>query len=115
MLAKDAAGLRERQLLGVVAREPQPVARGEHRNRQFESPVQQREIARPDPDRPAAGERLATAQRLVVFRQRIEAAVRANGVHVPLREHGAQPRRQAAASVKVAEQRPAFPVLLRRP
>ena len=44
----------------------------------------------------------------VLVRQRLEPLLRAQAIHVALRQHGAQPRREAAASLEVAEERPAL-------
>ena len=113
VLAEHAARLRERELLRVVARRAAAGRAPRARQSPLQPPLQQREVPRPvgiGRRRRGAGHRA----RLVVFRQRIEAAVRANGVHVPLGEDGPQPRRQAAASVKVAEERPALAVALGR-
>ena len=58
----------------------------------------------PDRVRSAAGGSRKRSGRILI-RQRFQPAIRPQPVHVPLRQHGAQPRRQAAAPVEIAEKR----------
>ncbi len=110
MLAQKAACLSEGQVFAIVAGQPQTIA-----IRQCRETVQQRlgdedaKTARVRIDRRRT-DRHRRRRPLIV--QRGEPALRSNPVNVTLREDGAQPRGEAAAAMKVAEERSALTVSL---
>ena len=53
--------------------------------------------------------------RLVILGKRCQSSLAAYGIHVSLREHRSEPRRQTAPAVEVAEERPTFAVALGQP
>src|SRR5688572_9283948 len=98
----------ERKFLRVVAAQTQSIARLERRDRGLEG--------LPDGG-PASGffrvrssERRRRRQKRLVVWQRLRPARGANAIDVSLREYGAQPRGQAAAPLKIPEQRLALAI-----
>lgn len=106
MLAQECAGFRERQLLRIVAGEAKPFARRELRNRACQR-VSDQLLA---PILVGAGlggagfSRPTRGNEFIVW-QRFQSLPRAQAVDVPLRKHGTEPRREAAASVEVTKKR----------
>jgi hypothetical protein len=113
VLAEHQARLRERQILRIVAGQPQTIAGTERRDGVLDRMPDEPQIAIP------IGLDLQCArrqhQRRIVVRQRFHPAIRPQPVHVPLRQYGPQPRRQAAAAVKVAEKGLALARVLAEP
>src|SRR4029453_15955692 len=108
MLAQEFAGFRERQLLRIVAGEAKPVARRqpgygprERASDQFLAAICFLGAAfrRPNRSRPNRPSRELTVP------QRLQPSPGAQAVDVPLRKHGTEPRREAAASVEVTKKR----------
>lgn len=103
VFAEQTAGLGERQLLNIVATEPQPVPGVEAIQRAAERPLNQFQIAG------AIGLRRGRRRcdhggRCLVW-QRLRAALGPPAVDMPLRQHRAQPGCETAPSVKVTKQR----------
>src|SRR4029453_14244504 len=103
MLAQESAGFRERQLLRIVAGEAKPVARRklgygprQRASDQFTAAICFVGAAFSRPNRPS-GE--------LIVRQRLQPSPGAQVVDVPLRKHGTEPRREAAASVEITKER----------
>src|SRR5260221_11103293 len=53
--------------------------------------------------------------RVILIRQRVQSTIRAQPIHMPLRQHRSQPRRQAAASVEVAKERLPYALTVSEP
>ena len=109
MLVKQPAGLGQRETLRIVTGEPQAIAW-----RQLGDGVRQRPANQLDAAA-AFGRRIRRTVRLkadttdalpILVRQRLEPPADANAVDVALCEHGTQPGREAAAPMKVFEERP---------
>ncbi len=105
MLAKLAANRRERQILGVVARQPQPVARqAKIGQRRLQCGPQQPDRARvasgSGRQRPGPGRRFE-----FLLWQGLEPARGAFGIDKTLRKHGAQPGGQAAPAMEITKER----------
>jgi len=107
VLAQEFAGFGERQLLGIVAGEPKLIARRELRDGPRQRITGNRcsltlvgaGFSRPNPGPAEAG----PYDRRFIVRQRLELAPGAQAIDVSLRKHGAEPRRQTAASVEVTK------------
>ena len=113
MLAERATDLREREVLRIVAGQSKPVPRRETRDCGGNGSPHQREESRPL----RVGRVRFGGNRVGILfgRQRVEQACAPHAVHVPLSQHGAQPRREAAPSVEVAKERQPFAVPLPQP
>src|SRR5581483_4212587 len=100
VLAQQPAGLGERQLARMIASEPEAIARVELRDCGLQRALDELAAAR------VAGlrRRGRRARQQLDGAERLEPSVRAHRVDVALRQDGAQPRRETAASVKVAEE-----------
>src|SRR5439155_11441096 len=101
-LVHDTSGLSERQLLHVVAAEAEPVAGRQGRDRTAERLLYERDVAR------SIRIRVLGARGNVSVGQRFHPALDAHAIDVALREDGAQPRGQTAATLVIPQQRLPF-------
>src|SRR5262249_51207946 len=98
-LVHDATGLRECELLHVVAAEPQAVTGRECRDGSSERLTDQRDVSR------SMRVRRLAARGCLFVRQARSPALDTHAIDVPLHEYRAQPRRQAAAPLVVPKER----------
>ena len=111
VLEKQTARLGQRQLLCIVAAQAQAVARLESGHRLSQGTANRRQVA--GPIGVGCGGRRRNRGRGLLLGQRLQTALGTQTIHVPLREHRAQPGGEAASSVKIAKQRlPALPAVV---
>jgi hypothetical protein len=110
VLLERAADLRQRQFLNVIPPQPEAVVVAQPRNGTAERLPQQRQMARPVGIRRRHARRLVRTRSILAVAffvwQRHQAPLGAEPIDVALREHGSQPRRQAAPPLEVAKERP---------
>lgn len=108
VLVQQPTGLCKRQVLGVVAAQSQTVS-----SRQAVDGIQQRTL---DECQPACSIEVRRRRRRRRFRrfvgEGLETFPGSHAIHVPLREHRAEPGRQTASPVIIGEERAPLPAAL---